>query len=107
MGLIDAQFSAASPTLYYTVTTGHRVIIDKMTATNTDSSAITFSVYLVPAAGSQGASNAIVSSYSIAAGATFDASVLQNHILNSGDKVYCGASSASKIVIRMSGRDIG
>ena len=104
--LIEAKYASTSATTEYTAAINTRVIIDKFTATNTDSSAVTLTLYLVPSGGSAGGSNTLLSAYSIAAGATLDASMVQNHILNAGDFVSVLASAASKLVIRMSGREI-
>lgn len=102
--LIDAKYAASSVATEYTAS-GH-TIIDKFTATNTDASAVTLTVYIVPSGGTAGGSNTVISAKSIAAGATSDLSELQNQILNTGDLISVFASTASKMVIRMSGREV-
>lgn len=104
--LIQAKYASSSVATEYTAAINTRVIIDKFTATNTDASAVTLSVYIVPSGGSASSSNLILTNYSVAAGATFDASMLQNQILNAGDFVAVVAGTASKLVIRMSGREL-
>jgi len=104
--LFKSQYCPGSATLIYTAPGGVRTIIDKFTATNTDSGALTLSVFLVDAGDTQSAAQTIIAAESIAAGATLDASVLQNHILNPNDKIYVTASAGSKIVIRASGREV-
>lgn len=104
--LIESKFAASGVNTEYTAPASTRTIIDKFTATNTDSSSQTVTVYVVPSAGSPGASNIIISALSIAAGECKDISALQNHILNSGDFIACLASVSSKVVIRSSGREV-
>lgn len=104
--LIDARYAQSSAAIEY-VAFSAKAIIDKFTATNTDSSARTISIYIVPSSGSYGPENQIVKDKSIDVGATygFD-SEMQNQILNSGDSIVVVASVASKVVIRTSGREI-
>lgn len=104
--LIDAKFAASSDTTEYTVSANTRVIIDKFTATNTDGSSQTITVNLVKTGTSVASSNLVVSVKSIATNVTSDLSELQNQILNAGDFVSVKASIASKVVIRMSGREV-
>ena len=103
--LISAKYASNSDNTEYTAPGSTYTIIDKFTATNTDSSARTVSVNLIPSAGTVGASNLIISAFSIAAGATKDFSELQNQILNTGEAISVVASVASKVVIRASGRE--
>lgn len=105
--LIQAKYAANADTTEYTAPASTKTIIDKFTATNTDAAAVTISVNLVASGGAAGASNLIVKTKSIAAGETyaFD-SELKNQILNTGDFISVIASVASKMVIRMSGREI-
>lgn len=104
--LFNAQYAAASAATVYTVPSGNRTIIDKLTATNITGGAITITIYLVPSGGSAGATNTIISAESIAAGATKDFTALQNQILSVGDFISAFASSSSSIVIRGSGREV-
>lgn len=104
--LIQAKFASATDHTEYTVPGSTRAIIDKFTATNTDSSARTVSVNLVPNGGSVGASNLVTSVLSIAAGVSMELPEMKNHILASGDFISVIASVASKVVIRASGREI-
>lgn len=104
--LINSRYAGSSATTEYTCPTSTRTIIDKFTATNTDSGALTITVYIVPSGGSATGSNTITKAYSISAGATVSLSEMQNQILAAGDFVSVLASSASKVVIRMSGREI-
>lgn len=103
--LIEAKYASTSAATEYTAT-GVRTIIDKFTATNTDAAAVTLTVYIVPSGQTAGATYTVISAKSIAAGATADLSELQNQILNSGDFISVFASTASKLVIRMSGREV-
>jgi hypothetical protein len=104
--LIDAQYANTSATTQYTAPAATRAIIDKFTVTNTDASARTITVNIVPNGQSATGSNTITSALSVAAGASVELAELKNHILSAGDAVSVLASVASKVVIRMSGREI-
>lgn len=104
--LIESKFASASGLSEYAAPATTHTIVDKFTATNTDVSAITISVNLVPSAGSPGDSNLIVKAKSIAAGATADLTDLQNQILNPSDFIFVLASTGSKLTIRASGREV-
>ena len=103
--LINSKFASNSNTTEYTTPSNTRTIIDKFTATNTDSGAVTLSVHIVESGASVGDSKLVIKTHSIAAGATKDFSELQNHILAPGDFISCVASVASKVVIRACGRE--
>jgi len=104
--LIESKYAANAVTTEFTVGALKKVIIDKFTATNTDSGAQTITVHLVPASDSAGVQNRITSLLSIAAGASVDLPEMKNHVLEQGDKISAVASVASKVVIRASGREI-
>jgi hypothetical protein len=101
-----AQFAANSLTSFYTVPEGTTTIIDKFTAANSDSGSQTLNINIVPSGQSNSDSNSIIRASSMAAGATLDVTAMQNQILAAGDQVFVGASVASKVAIRMSGREI-
>lgn len=103
--LIASKYASNADHTEYTATSV-RTIIDKFTATNTDAGAVTISINIVPSGGSVGGSNLIIQAKSLAAGATYDFTEMQNQILNTGDFISCVASVASKMVIRGSGREI-
>lgn len=104
--LVESAFAASSAATVYTVPGSTKAIIDKFTATNTDGSTRTVTIYLVPSGGSAGTSNQIIQARSISAGATSDITELQNQILNTGDFISVLASAGSLVVIRASGREI-
>jgi hypothetical protein len=104
--LINAKYASDSDNTEYTSPASTRTIIDKFTATNTDSGSQTITVNLVPSGGSVGASNIVTSALSIAAGASVDLPEMKNHVLEAGDFISAKASVASKVVIRASGRKV-
>ncbi len=104
--LIDAKYAANSLTTEYTTPALTTTIIDKFTATNTDSSARTIDVHLVPSGGSADATNKVTAALSIGIGASVDVPEMKNHVLETGDFISVVASVASKVVIRASGREI-
>lgn len=104
--IVQAKLASDSAREEYAAPTGSRTIIDKFTATNTDSSSRTLSIYLVASGASASASNLVIDALSIAAHATANISELQNHILNSQDSIVVLASVDLKVVIRASGREV-
>lgn len=104
--LIASKYASDSDHTEYTAAAGTHTIIDKFTATNTDSGSQSLTVNLVPSGGSVSASNLVIKAKSISAGATADITELQNQILNPGDFISVVASVASKVVIRSSGREV-
>lgn len=104
--LSEAQFATASNVTVYAAPALTTAIVDKFTATNTDASARTLSINIVPKGGAVGSSNQITKNVSIAAGATYIATEMQNQILNTGDFISVVASVASVVVCRTSGREI-
>jgi hypothetical protein len=104
--LINAKYASNSDNTEYTSPPATKTIVDKFTATNTDSGSQTITVNVVPSAGSVGASNIITSALSIAAGASVDLPEMKNHVLEAGDVISVKASVGSKVVIRASGRKV-
>ncbi len=104
--LINSKFASATSTTEYTVPSNTKTIIDKFTATNTDASARTLSVYFVPSGGAAGSSNLIINAMNIPIGEAVDISQLKSHILNAGDFIVISASAGATIVVRASGREV-
>lgn len=105
--LADAAYATTSDATIYTVPANTRTIIDKFTVTNNDSSTHTLSVNLIPSGGLVGATNLIIDAMTIqiATSGPVDLTVLQNQILKAGDQISVKASSASNLVVRVSGRE--
>lgn len=104
--LIETSLAGIAADTKYTAPAATKTIIDKFTATNTDSSARTISIYLVPSGQLAATTYLITKALSIAAGATEDVTDVKNHILNTGDFIAVLASVADVVVIRASGREI-
>lgn len=109
--LIAAQYAQGSATIEYTVPSSTRTIIDKFTATNTHTSSLALSVYIVPSGKSVGAEYLIIDALSIpdsgtTSGAVTDITELKGHVLESGDEIQVFAGTTDKIVIRASGRQV-
>lgn len=102
--LIVAKYAENAQTTQYT-STSSKTVIDKLTASNTTSSAVVFSVNLVENGGSASVANRILNR-TIAAGETYRCPEVVGHSLESGAFIstLCGTSSA--LVIRASGRVI-
>lgn len=104
--LIQSKYAANSATTEYTTPDNTRTIIDKFTATNHDAGAQTISVHLIPFGGATSDNNLIVKAKSMNAGETLELTDLKNHILNAGDIISVFGSTANKITIRASGREV-
>lgn len=104
--LFEGQFAPGSATTLYTAPLSTHTIIDKFTACNISGGSVNLTVYLVPSGGTAGTSNAVLSAFPIASGATLDLTQIQNQILNAGDFISVLAGSASSITVRGSGREV-
>ena len=102
--LYTAAYLGSTDTTLYTAT-GVRTILDKCTAYNSDAGAIVVSFNLVPNGGSVGASNKVVSK-SLAAGETYTFPEVVGHVLEAGGVLSGIAGTASKVVVRVSGREV-
>lgn len=94
---------ANSNTTYYTAGSGVRTRIDKVTVCNTDSSARTFNLYLVPSGGSAGTTNQLIDTKSVNVDETVEVTFANGHWLAPGDFISAGASAASALTLRISG----
>ncbi len=101
----STQLGTSASTLY-TAPASTKTIIDKFTVTNTDSSARTVTIHLVPSAGSASTANKIVDALSVAANTSVEIEQLKNHILAAGGFISALASSAAVVNARASGREI-
>lgn len=104
--LIPTKYAETSDTAEYTAPAGTHTIVDKFTATNTDSGAVTISINIVTSGSSVGSSNLITKTASVAAGVTYSATEMQNQILSPGDSISVVSNTSSKMVIRASGREV-
>lgn len=103
--IIPAKNAENAQTTQYTaanVTT----IIDKFTATNYSSNAVSINVNLVPSGETAGFSNLIVKSRRLQAGETYTFPEIVGHILPSGGFISTLATVAAAVNIRASGREI-
>jgi hypothetical protein len=103
--LYTAQYLGATDTTLYTAGAGVRTILDKVTAYNSDVLALLVSFNLVPNGGAVGAANMVVSK-SIAAGDTYTFPEVVGHVIEAGGSLSGIAASASKVVVRVSGREV-
>lgn len=103
--LKTAAYLPASDTTLYTAGSGTRTILDKVTAYNSDSGAVTVAINIVPNGGSVAATNKVVSK-AIAAGDTYTFPEVVGHVLEAGGVLSGISSVADKIVIRVSGREV-
>ena len=80
-----------------------QVIIKRAVFTNVTSGAITLTVYRVQSGGTPGATNTIISAYSVAAGTAYVAPEFANMVLNAGDTIQALASATASINAFVSG----
>lgn len=103
--LYTAQYLPNADTTLYTAGTGTRAILDKCTAYNSDAASQTVAFNIVPSGGSVGAANKIVSK-TLTAGETYTFPEVVGHVLEAGGFLSGIAGVASKIVVRVSGREV-
>lgn len=94
-----AQLTATAAT-YYTAPANTKSIIKKLTFTNTDSSARTVTVYLVPAAGTAGVTNILISAQSIGAGECWECYPASGQVLQALGFIQALADVTSKVTIQ-------
>lgn len=104
--LFEAVQIPASNSTLYTSPANTKSIIDKLTVSNPTAGALTFSLFLVPAAGAAGAGNQIISTKSIAANDSYLCPEAVGHTLEPGDTIVAIASAATSLVARGSGRKV-
>lgn len=97
---------ATSASAAYTAPVNTTTILKKVTITNTSASAATVTLYVVTSAGTPGAANTVTSAKAIAAGATYEAYEVENHVLAAGDSLQALASAASALSLKVSGIEI-
>ena len=103
--LIPAKIAEASQSTQYTAT-NVTTIIDKFTATNYSTSAVTISVNLVTAGDTAGSQNLIVKTKTLQPSETYTFPEIVGQILNPNGFISTLASAAFSINIRASGREI-
>lgn len=81
-------------------------IVDKFTATNFSSGAVSVSVNLASVGEATGNSNLIVKTRTLQAGETYTFPEIVGHILPSGGFISTLASAAAAVNLRASGREI-
>lgn len=101
-GVPSVQLTTAATTLR-TTPVNSQDIIRRGVFTNVTGGAITVTIYRVPAAGSAGATNVLVSAYSIAANADYEPPALASLVLNAGESIQCLASANTSINATLSG----
>ena len=104
--LVPAKQAEATQTTQYTVGTGLTTIIDKFTATNTNSAAATISVNLVTDSDSTGNQNLIVKTKTLQPTETYTFPELVGQVLMATGYISTIASIASALTIRVSGREV-
>lgn len=97
--ITPAQLTASAAT-YYTAPANTKSVIKKLTFTNTDTVARTVTVYLVPSAGTAGATNILISARPIPAGDTYDCQEALGQTLLIGGFIQALADVGAKVTIQ-------
>ena len=103
--LVPSKFAEAAQTTQYTAT-NVTTIIDKFTATNTSSGAVTISVNLVTSAGAAANPNLITKTKTLQPTEVYTFPELVGQVLGPGDFISTIAGTASSINMRVSGREV-
>ena len=93
-----AQLTAAAAT-YYTAPANTKSIVKKLTFTNNDASAHTFTVYLVPSGGTASAANILIKDQAIAAGECAECYQAAGQVLQVGGTIQALADAASPVTL--------
>ena len=103
--LIPAKIAESSQTTQYTAT-NVTTIIDKFTATNYSSGAVTISVNLVTSGGTAGNDNLITKTKSLQPAEVYTFPEIVGQILAPSGFISTIASAATSVNIRASGREV-
>lgn len=103
--LVEPKLAEIIATSQYT-STGATTVIDKFTVTNVGSVPATLTVYLIEAAGTEGAFNTIMDARNVEVGECYTCPELVGHVLLDAEIIATMASVASTLTIRASGRVI-
>jgi hypothetical protein len=90
-----AQLTTSAAT-YYTATSV-RMVLKKLTATNTTGTSRLVTIYLVVSGGSASATNTIIYQRTVLAGQTVEFYEAENHVLESGDFLQALADAATAV----------
>jgi len=96
-----AQLAAAAATLY-TCPTGTRARILKCTATNDTTTAVTFTIYLVPSGGAADATDLLINTKALGSQASYTCPEVTGHVLEPGDTIQGLASIADQVTLTLS-----
>lgn len=103
--LYSTAYLPAADTVLYPCPAATKTILDKVVAYNGDTASQLVSVNIVPAAGSVGGSNKLVSK-NLAAGETYTFPEIVGNVLGAGEVLSAIAATANKVTIRVSGREV-
>lgn len=100
------QDQVANSTATYYTATNKKLKIDKATGFNSDGSAATLDVWIVPSGGTAGDGNKIIEGKSILSGATEILYELEGHIIPSGSTLQASSGTNDAITLTISGFEI-
>ena len=105
--LVESKYAEATLTTQYAAPTGTRVIIYECTVTPPTGATSSISMYVVPNAGTAGASNVVMQPKAMAStDPTYTCPEMVGRILEPGDFIATLGTVASSLVIRIEGRVI-
>jgi len=104
--LVSPQTIASTATTYITGPAYIRTLLKKVTVTNPGSTALTVTAYIVPAASTAGVTNIIVDAKTIAAHETKELFELENHAVETDQRLQMFASSGGALVLCATGYEV-
>ena len=104
--LIAPDACPTTASALYTVPAKTRTRITKMTATNTSGTARQITVYLVASGGTAGATNTVVSAYSVGPGQDVSLTSVMGHVLPAGATIQAIVNTGTDLVIAASGTEV-
>lgn len=88
--IIPGSVLTGSASTYYTAPS--KAVVKSLTITNTTAAAVTATVYVVPLAGTAGASNCAINARPIAANETYNCPELVNQVIETGGMIQAFGS---------------
>jgi hypothetical protein len=103
--LVESKFVETAQTTQY-IANNVKAIIDSAVLANSGTAGAFVSVNMVPAAGTAGASNQFIVTRYMAPNDTYSCPELVGQVLRPGASISAISTAASRITIRVSGREI-
>lgn len=100
---VDGVSLAGTGQTLYTVGTGLKGTIEKASFSNGHTSSVTIQLYLVPSAGSAGATTNQIEGKTLQAGEAWSSPNMAGHLLETGGTIQATVSEDNKVACRVTG----